>query len=95
MGRQIVDPRSAVDRLSVVEALSKRLVRAVGDWRKHGEGAERHLALALWAALGPQTLHAVFHHLNSRDPAALTNGDHQHEPPAHSPPDAAHSSGAG
>lgn len=45
--------------MAVVEALAARLYRAVGDWRKHGEGADQLLALALWCALGPDTLRTV------------------------------------
>ena len=49
----------------MVEALAARLHRAVGDWRKHGEGADQLLALALWCALGPDTLRAVTDRLSS------------------------------
>lgn len=70
MGRQIVDPGNACDRLVVVEALARRLSSTVGDWRKHGEGADRLLALALVVALGPHTLRAVLQTLDQLD-----NGD--------------------
>lgn len=67
MGRQIVHPATFLDQLAVVEALSKRLYQAVGDWRKHGEGAKELLALALVASLGPHTLRAVLDRLLIED----------------------------
>lgn len=67
MGRQIVNPITTVDRLAVVEGMTKRLYRAVGDWQKHGEETEKLLALALVIVLGPRTLRAVFQTINELD----------------------------
>lgn len=74
MGRQIVSPDNALDRLVVVEALARRLHITIGDWRKYGDGADRLLALALVIALGPETLRAVFRQLSEK-PFTNHHGD--------------------
>lgn len=51
--------------------------RAVGDWRKHGEGAEELLAPAFMASLGPLMLRAVL----DRPSSNPSTGEQSNEPP--------------
>lgn len=60
----VANPKSETEKFIVVSQLASRLNRAMGDWRKYGEGSHEALAMALVVVFGPKVIHRVLSHLN-------------------------------
>ncbi|BBD38220.1 hypothetical protein Amn_31000 [Aminobacter sp. Y103A] len=66
MGRQIVQPTGHA-RALVVARIAQRLMAAIGDRSKYGEGHESLVADALVVVLGRPTLRTISHHIETKE----------------------------